>query len=410
MIRTHIFKATQPRSLLDDLNHESGRIYTSVVVEHWRIMRKSDVWLKPSTQERYNDFLYPDCTLHAHSRDAAQQGFAKACKTIKALKKSGNETARYPYKRKYWRTTIWKNTGIRVKDGVALLARARGLEPVGVALPDDIRASQFVEARLVFNRRSARYEWHFVVDDGVEVEMRKTGVAVAVDMGEIHPAACASETAAEVISCRQLRAVAQGFNKAQAEIVALRSKCKRGSRRHKKLSRALAQARTKRKYRLRDALHKVSRAVVEFADAQNADTVVMGDVRDIADKTDKGKRQNQKLSNWPHGMLRGYIEYKALALGIATVLQEEAYTSQTCPGCGERQKPRGRVYTCKCGFVGHRDGQVGAPNILSKHLFGECGRVRISNPPKYRHPLLAGKRSRADTAHVARANEKPPRL
>jgi hypothetical protein len=42
---------------------------------------------------------------------------------------------KYPHKRKRFRTTIWKNTGIRVRDGVLLLARARGLEPVRVDLP-----------------------------------------------------------------------------------------------------------------------------------------------------------------------------------------------------------------------------------------------------------------------------------
>jgi putative transposase len=402
MIRTHVFKATQPKSLLDDLNQESGRIYTSVTVEHWRIMRHSEVWLSPFTQMRYNDFLHPDTTLHAHSRDAAQQGFAKACKTAKALKKNGDTKARYPYKRKKFRTTSWKNTGIRVKSGVALLARARGIEPVRVELPEALSGKEFVEARLVYNKRSSKYEWHFVVDDGIETSMRAEGCVVAVDMGEIHPAACTNGTDALVVSARELRSTGQGLAKKIANLDEMRARCKKGSRRHKRLSKAKAKARTRKEYKQRDILHKVSRAVVEYAVESGAKEIVVGDVREIADGVDIGKKTNQKISLWPHGKLRGYIEYKALALGIATVLQEERYTSQTCPGCGKRQKPRGRVYRCsECKWTGHRDGQVGAPNILSKYLFGECGRVFIPNQPKYRHPYITGKRSRADTAHVA---------
>jgi len=57
------------------------------------------------------------------------------------------------------------------------------------------------------------------------------------------------------------------------------------------------------------------------------------------------------------------------------------------------------------GWIGHRDGQVGAPNILSLELFGELSRVLVPEV-KYRHPYflksgLTGKRSQADTLQVA---------
>ena len=46
--------------------------------------------------------------------------------------------------------------------------------------------------------------------------------------------------------------------------------------------------------------------------------------------------------------------------------QSEAYTSQTCPKCGHRKKPKNRNYHCKqCDFRYHRDG-VGAINIFNK--------------------------------------------
>ena len=132
----------------------SGRIYTQTMVEHWRVYRKHEVWLSGGMDEKYNDFLFPT-TLHAHSRDAAQQAFAKAVKTTHALRRAGFTEAQFPHKTKYWKTTVWKNTGIRIRDGVALLARARGLEPIQVQLPLDLQHLTFVEARLVYNRKTS---------------------------------------------------------------------------------------------------------------------------------------------------------------------------------------------------------------------------------------------------------------
>jgi putative transposase len=384
MILTEIFRATQPKSLLDECNRESGRIYTQTMVEHWRIYRKQGVWLSPGMDERYNDFL-GSTTLHAHSRDAAQQAFAKAVKTTHALRKAGFPGARFPHKIKHWKTTIWKNTGIRVREGVAFLARARGLEPIRVELPFDLQDKTFVEARLVYNRKVSHYEWHFVVDDGIEPVMRTEGVSVAVDMGEIHPAVITDGNTALVISARELRSTGQGLAKAISILDARKAGMKRGSKRYRRMAKAKAKARRVANARQRDILHKASRAVVDYAVEANAKEIIIGDVRDIADGVNKGKRSNQKISLWPHGKLRSYIAYKALMVGMETLLENEAYTSQTCPCCGNRKKPKGRVYECGvCGFVGHRD-SVGAMNILSRRLFGEPGRV-LAETTMYRHP------------------------
>jgi putative transposase len=137
---------------------------------------------------------------------------------------------------------------------------------------------------------------------------------------------------------------------------------------------------------LRDMEHKISRAIVEVAVARQAGTIVMGDVRDIADGIDKGTAHNQRMSQWTHGKLRTYVAYKAEAEGLQLVLHSERYTSQTCPSCGHRHKPRGRVYTCRaCGFSGHRD-VVGQVNILSAYLHGTPGKLPVPAVVKHRMP------------------------
>jgi putative transposase len=120
--------------------------------------------------------------------------------------------------------------------------------------------------------------------------------------------------------------------------------------------------------------------------------MAIGDVRDIADASDKGRHQNQKLSTWRHGKLRAYLTYKAEAEGLTIILVDEQHTSKTCPNpiCNHRHKPKGRVYRCPaCGFQAHRD-VVGAANILSRQLHGEVGKVRPPAATMYRHPFLRG--------------------
>ena len=65
--------------------------------------------------------------------------------------------------------------------------------------------------------------------------------------------------------------------------------------------------------------------------ARRAGKIVIGDVRDVADGVALGHRTNQKVSGWSHGRLRQYITYKAEHVGIEVVLQDEHYTTQTCP-------------------------------------------------------------------------------
>ena len=169
--------------------------------------------------------------------------------------------------------------------------------------------------------------------------------------------------------------------------------------------------------------HKVTRAVVNWAKERGVGPLVVGDVRDVADGKRLNAKSQQKIGVWSHGRQRAYLAYKAAAAGIAVALEEEAYTTQTCPGrlpdgtpCGHCSKPKGRNYRCPaCGFVAHRDA-VGCTNILSVRVHGKAGQIVPPSTTKYRHPFLTGKRSRLDTAELAwvptgkagRTQEAPP--
>ncbi len=403
MITTQVFPCQLSKTTADALNRESGRIYTATLVEHYRVYRHTGHWVSPRGDQRLSDCVTGETILHAHSRDAAQEAFPKACKTARSNKKAGLDS-RFPHRIKHWRTTIWKSTGIRKREGTLLLALVRGHDPIQVGLPDPLRdlpSEAFLEMRLVWDRAAKHYQWHLVIQDGKAPALPPGTETAGVDLGEIHPATASDGRESVVFSARQLRSLAQYGSKRLAELQQKQAGKKKGSSRWRRIQRRKNRFLARQGRRKRDLEQKISRAVVDWAVERQVGMLAIGDVRDIADGANLGKQTNQKISNWTHGKLRSYLEYKAAAAGIAAILVNEAYTSQTCPCCGERHKPKGRVYRCPaCGFVSHRDA-VGAANIRSVRLVGKPGQS-LTGEIKYRHPFMTGKRSRLDTAQVAR--------
>ena len=51
MIRTILLPAHLPKTEADALNHESGRVYSRVLVTHYRIYRKKGIWLSAAAAE-----------------------------------------------------------------------------------------------------------------------------------------------------------------------------------------------------------------------------------------------------------------------------------------------------------------------------------------------------------------------
>jgi putative transposase len=431
MIRVRTFACALNRAEADALNRESGRHYTNTLVWHYRFYRRSGHWLSPYDAQRVEDALGGPTILHAHSRDAAQNGFYEAVKVAREQKKQGIEDVHYPHKRKRFRTTTWKKTGIRRDGDTLLLARAKGNPPLRVTLPEHLRplpVSSFSQMELVYDLAHRNYAWHLTVDDAIVPDVPKEPQRIiGVDLGEIHPAAMTDGEEAAIVVCRELRSQQQYRAKRLSELRAKQDKLpcakKKGPksrqwwRLQKRINRFLAHMDNV----IRDIDHKVSRAMADYAHGREADEVTFGDVRDIADGKRLRKEQQQKIALWSHGRQRRYAEEKLDAYGIGHSLTSEPGTTKTCPmpGCGRRNNPRGRRYRCSgCGYGGHRD-VVGAANILSVRTTGTVGNRLPPTRVMYLHPVLRGKRqqrhelqaknrtaarrsSRLDTAEMAR--------
>jgi putative transposase len=224
MIRTHILPCTIPRARADELNRSSGIIYTGILVAHWRLVRKKGLWLSEASGTRWSD-TRTDARMHAHSIDAAQQGFYKACDVTRALRKAGIAEAKFPYHRKKFRTTIWKTSGIQRQGDILRLSgggrtqKDRDERAVAIPIPERLRGClRFLEVRLVYDKYARRYTWHVVVENGLKPRPAPGASVVSVDLGEIHPAVVGDMERAIVITCRERRSRNQGHAKRLATI------------------------------------------------------------------------------------------------------------------------------------------------------------------------------------------------
>lgn len=130
----------------------------------------------------------------------------------------------------------------------------------------------------------------------------------------------------------------------------------------KKKLKAIRTLNNKEQRWMKDQDHKVSRAIVEFAKEQKVSVIRLEKLANIRQTARTSRKNEKNLHTWSFYRLANFIKYKANLVGIKVEYVNPAYTSQTCPQCGEKNKAQDRNYLCKCGFKKHRD-LVGAMNI-----------------------------------------------
>ena len=113
---------------------------------------------------------------------------------------------------------------------------------------------------------------------------------------------------------------------------------------------------------MKDIDHKISHDIIKTAAAHDVKVIKLERLQNIRSTTRKSRKNDKSLHTWSFYRLSQFIEYKAKLAGITVEYVNPAYTSQTCPVCGNVHHADDRKYSCLCGFRGHRD-LVGAMNI-----------------------------------------------
>ncbi|QGV80195.1 RNA-guided endonuclease InsQ/TnpB family protein [Streptomyces ficellus] len=338
--------------------------------------------------------------VHAHTAQAVAYDLWDAVETARARRAGGATGVRLPWREKAYRPLVFtRNFGWRTGPAGGLsLSLGRGRRRITVPLPvfTDregvvVDPGRWGEITLCWDGDARMWALHVsyrssvgTAPDSPAGRGEERVVTVAVDEGVINPLTLVHRAPdgvheVTVINGRSGRSIKRGRNKAVGRLSSMMSRCRNGSRRHRRLAAAKRKTRSRAKARLRDFNHQVTAKAAEVVRAAHdrhqgaapdgvtvVVRVVVGDVRGIEQRTARRRRVHrstrQQLSQWDRGTHEHQLAYKT---GLEVEHISEAYTSQSCPRCGRRRKVRGRWYACgECGLRLHRDA-VGGVNILT---------------------------------------------
>ena len=352
---------------------EAARLWAAMVTRHARIRRLGWKWPTRARWDKWARGKFPGI-----GSQSVQQVIGEFLETVSAMTAkrkseaaSGTEvTARYPWRTKAkYRSVPYTNQCANVRGDVLVLSNGRHSTPLRIPLPAD----RPLPGRLM--EASLAYGIVRLVCKIVDSDVIADGPTVGIDLGINTLAAATDGQTAVLVNGRALKAIVQYRNKTNAAMCSRIDRCKRGSRRRKKLARAKRRSEAKTARKVKDILHKATRVI---ANAFPRSAAVVGKPFNAAARV-VGRVRAQQISQAPNAKLIAQFAYK-MAGGAES--KPEPYSSQTCPGCGCRQKCR-RVYQCKeCGWSAPRD-VVGALNIRSIGLHGEI-RAGLAPPTDVR--------------------------
>jgi putative transposase len=309
----------------------AARLWNDLVVRHRRIRRFAWRWPSKARWQRWAKGRYPG--LSAQSAQQIIGEFCEAVDSCRQLRKNGHGDASYPWKLRRYHDVVYTNQDARIRDGRLVLPHGTS-GTLRIRLPDAITLpGRLMEVRLSYGAVRLICE---VVD-----APRPQQTVIGVDLGVNTLIAATDGQKVILISGRAVKATVQYRNKQLARLQQAQSACTKHSRRYKRLQRRKCALLDKTKRRIRDLCHKASQQVAEaFPNA----TCYVGEPFNAAARR-IGRVQAQQVSTACTRKIIQLLDYKT----AGALTPSEAYSSQTCPVCGERSKHR-RIYRCpRCG-------------------------------------------------------------
>lgn len=178
-----------------------------------------------------------------------------------------------------------------------------------------------------------RYRVNIIVELPKLQFKKENGIYMSVDLGINNLITCYVSTGKSmIISGRQILSINRYFDKtinhyqsiAYVEQIASGKKHPEKTKRIKKLY-------TKRRKQIQHILHSATKKVIDFAKEENVSYIIIGDITNIRDNNNMGRKNNQKFHKWPFKRILNMLWYKAEDCKIQVEKQEESYTSQCSP-------------------------------------------------------------------------------
>lgn len=226
--------------------------------------------------------------------------------TARQLRQSGRTEIRYPWRDKDFYPLLWPEQAVAIQGNKVILPMGRGRTSIVFAKPNWLDAP--APCKLIWNR--THYEAHFTVEIPVEPQL-ENGLYATVDLGQIHQCAVTTNDGhGLIVSGRGIRSEKRRMNKMHGQIAKLQSRCKKGSRRWKKLQRSRNGHALRSERRIRDLRHKGTRQVIEFCRAHAVSSLFIGNPDGVRQRR-CGRKHNQRMSQWEYGKDIDYLTHKS---------------------------------------------------------------------------------------------------
>ncbi len=377
---------------------EAARVWNACMEAHKAARLSHTPWPRRDALQKATKGQF---ALHSQSVQMVVQAFLATIDTTRTLRQSHPQMKmKYPWREKCFYPVKWPAQAVSREQGHVVLPMGRG------------RPSLVLPIELPQNSGACTLVWNhgFELHVCFQIKRREQApgdVHATVDLGEIHLAAVTTNTGkAMIVTGRGIRALKRQRSKQLGKIAKKQSRCKRYSRRWKKLQRARNKQCRRAERRIRDLRHKATRKVINFCIEHHVGTLFIGNPHGVRNKN-KGRYHNQRMALWEYGKDIDYLTHKSQQAHIVSFTGSERGTSSQCPNCGHKHKPRNRQWNCNaCGFTGHRD-LVGSVNMHGL-AYGE--QVEFPRSFTYLRPGLSRSRSRrADTPqrYLSKAEDQP---
>jgi len=280
---------------------------------------------KPSENDEENNYQKLPAKTAQWTIRKVREAWSSFFKAMKAWKKHPEEFKEMPKPPKYKNKNgafilVFTNQQCKIENGLLKFPKMVGLE-VETRL-DDVNLR---EVRIIPQGVGYIIEIVYMkeIEDIAKGESKKI---MGIDIGLRNIVTIGDSISNEGIAVKGgvLKSINQFFNKEYARLKSISDRQIGNKQLTKKEKRLFM----KRNRKIKDIMHKLSKAIVQYAKSKNIDTIIIGHNNGWKQSANMGRINNQNFVQIPFNTLINHIKYKAEEAGIQVIIQDEEHTSK----------------------------------------------------------------------------------
>lgn len=338
-VEKHVINKNHPYyAMFCEFTHQSKNLYNHANYLVRKEFVTSGKWIRYQQLDKLlkQDLEYPDYTNMPTAQSAQQTlrlldaNWKSFFKSIKDWSKNKDKYSGRPKLPKYkpkdgQMVLVTTNQQVKQKGGLLTFPKSFGgftIKPCCVNLSNFEKLNQvrIIPCNQIF---CVEIVYSITIND---IPLQDNGRIMSIDLGLDNLATIVTNTGLQpiIVNGKGLKSTNQYFNKKKAHYQRI-AKQMNG----KAYTNRLYQLTRKRNFKIEDALHKISRFIVDTAISNQVTTIVIGNNKGWKQSISLGRQINQSFVTIPHQKLIDKICYKAQICGIRVIITEESYTSGT---------------------------------------------------------------------------------